>query len=295
MIRRSRPDVVHGHSAIGGAIARFAASGTGCARIYTPHGLFPARSAYAVERAFGRMTDRLIAMSPSEAELVAQLRLVPAEHIVVIPNAVELASPAPSTIDLRAELGVDLRAPLVGTVARLAPQKAPEVFVRACSRVAAVVPDARFVMVGDGPLLDDVKSEVAASGLSDRLLLLRDRLDGDALMSQFDVFALSSRYEAGAPYAAMEAMRAGTPVVVTDVVGCCDTVEPGHSGFVVPPDNPAALADAVTRLLADPMARRQIADRARARLEARFDVRRFGTAHTDLYRSVARKPALQIS
>jgi glycosyltransferase involved in cell wall biosynthesis len=291
LIRRNRPDVVHGHSAIGGAIARFAASRSGCARVYTPHGLYPARSAYAVERALGSLTDRLIAVSPSEAEMVARLRLVPRERVVVIPNAVELENPAPSTIDLRTELGVDLDAPVIGTVARLAPQKAPEVFVRACSRVAAVFPDARFVMVGDGPLLQEVRSEVAASGLDDRLLLLRDRPDGDALMSQFDVFALSSRYEAGAPYAAMEAMRAGTPVVVTDVVGCRDTVEPGRSGYVVPPDDPAALADAVTHLLADARARRRMVDAARARLEARFDVRRFGTALTHLYRSLASETA----
>jgi glycosyltransferase involved in cell wall biosynthesis len=286
LVRKYRPHIVHGHSAIGGAVARLASHGTRARRVYTPHGLYPTRGAYTVERALGRSTDCLVAMSASEAQLVAQQRLVPSERVVVIPNAVELAGPEPSRFDLRRQLGVDSRVPLVGTVARLAHQKAPEVFVRACARIAAEVPEACFVMVGDGALLRETQREVSVAQLTDRFLVVRDRNDGAALMTQFDVFVLASRYEAGAPYAVMEAMRAGTPVVVTDVVGNRDAIEHGSSGFMVGADDPAAVARAVVPLLRDPALHDRVAGAARDRLRAYFDVRDFGAAFTDLYRGL---------
>jgi glycosyltransferase involved in cell wall biosynthesis len=287
LVARVRPAVVHGHSAIGGAVARLAAARTGVARVYTPHGIYPARSAYAVERALGRLTDRLVAASSSEADLARRLRLVPPGRITVIPNGVDLEPPPPSSLDLRAELGVPPGTPVVGTVGRVVPQKAPETFVHACARVASAVPDARFVLVGDGPLVPRVREEVAAAGLDGRFRLLRDRADGDALMGQFDVFTLASRYEAGATFVTMEAMRARTPVVVTDVVGNRDAVEPGRSGFVVPPDDPDALAGAVVTLLRDPALRARVAEAAHARVVERFDNRHFGRMLTELYRTLA--------
>jgi glycosyltransferase involved in cell wall biosynthesis len=288
IIRRLRPDVVHGHSAIGGAVARLAAVGTGVARVYTPNGLYPARSAHVVERALGRLTDCMIAVSPSEAALAEHLHLVPAGRIVVIPNAIDLENPGAPAVDLRARLGVESGTPLIGTVGRLAPQKAPEVFVRACCRVARVQPAARFVLVGDGPLAQQVSTELASTGIIDRFLLLQDCLNAETLMSQFDVFALPSRYE-GATYAVMEAMRAGTPVIVTDVVGNRDAVEDGHSGLFVPADDPEALADAMCRLLSDPALSRRIGEAGRARVAERFDVRKSGQALAHLYRSLAKQ------
>jgi glycosyltransferase involved in cell wall biosynthesis len=109
------------------------------------------------------------------------------------------------------------------------------------------------------------------------------------LMRQFDVFVLASRYEGG-PYAPLEAMRVGTPVVVTDVIGSRDTVEHGRSGLVVPPDDPDALAAAVVRLLADPDLRRRLAGGGRARLAERFDVRRMAGRLGNLYQTLPSLP-----
>jgi glycosyltransferase involved in cell wall biosynthesis len=99
------------------------------------------------------------------------------------------------------------------------------------------------------------------------------------------VFVLSSRYEGG-PYAPLEAMRAGTPVVVTDVVGSRDTVVDGESGLVVAPDDPAALAAAVTRVLADRCLAERLAAGGRDRLAARYDVRLMADRLALLYRAL---------
>jgi glycosyltransferase involved in cell wall biosynthesis len=287
IINRLRPDVVHGHSSIGGAVARLAAVGTRARRVYTPHGLFPARAAYAMERALGRITDRFIAASPSEARLAQRLRLVPPDRMFVIPNGLDLSLPDGATVDVRARLGVDPSTLVVGMVGRLAPQKAPEVFVRACAKVASDLTDTRFVLVGDGPLADDVMAEIDATGRADHFLLLRDRPDAETLMGQFDVFALSSRYEAGAAYAVMEAMRAAVPVVVTDGVGNRDAIVDGRSGLVVPRDDPDRLAQAILRLLSSPDLRRRVGRAGRDRVAARFDLREVARSITRLYRSLA--------
>jgi glycosyltransferase involved in cell wall biosynthesis len=285
LINRVKPAVVHGHSAIGGVVARLGAVGTSSARVYTPHGLYPALSACAIERALGPLTDRFIALSTSEGEFAQHLRLVPRERMAVIPNGLEVDGDRPAPFKLRAVFDVSEDTPIVGSVARLVPQKAPEIFIRACARIATKVPEARFVLVGDGPLLNRVRSELCETELGDRFLLLRDRPDGDRLMREFDVFALSSRYE-GAPFATMEAMRAGTPVVVTDVIGSRDSVENGRSGFVVPPEDPDALADAIVTLLDDPELRHRVGDAGRDRVTSRFDIERSSAALCALYHSV---------
>jgi glycosyltransferase involved in cell wall biosynthesis len=170
----------------------------------------------------------------------------------------------------------------------LVPQKAPDVFVRACAQIARAIPEARFTLIGDGPMAQAVESEVARAGVDERFLLLRNFQGAAAVMGQFDVFALASRYE-GAPYAPMEAMRARTPVVLTDVIGNRDIVEHGRSGFVVPPDDPEALGTEVVRLLRDPDARARVAREAWKKLEAEFDVRVMARSLEALYRRLAQE------
>ena len=289
LIRTVRPDLVHGHSSIGGAAARLAAVGTRVPRVYTPNGLLTSPGALAVERRLGRLTEAFVAVSETEAEVAERRALAPPDRIFVIPNGIELDDPGPPVVDLRTRLGIDDSTPLVGTVSRLAHQKAPEVFVRACARVAAAFPDARFVLVGEGPLARLVATEIAAAELDGRMLHLRGVHGAPTLMRQLDVFVLASRYEGG-PYAPLEAMRVGTPVVVTDVIGSRDTVENGRSGLVVSPDDPDALADAVGRLLADPALRCSLAEGGRARLAQRFDVRRMADRLGNLYQTLTTAP-----
>ena len=152
------------------------------------------------------------------------------------------------------------------------------------------MPDVRFVLVGDGPLADLVEAEINRLGLDDRFLLLQHCNEGPRIITQFDVFALPSRYEAGAAFAPMEAMRAGTPVVLTDVVGNRDAVEDGTSGFIVPVDAPEALADRVVRLLDDAALRQRFSAAATDRLSQRFDIRSAAARLRDVYLQAARCP-----
>src|SRR4051812_13397230 len=99
--RRTRPDVIHGHSAIGGAVGRLAAIGSQTPCVYTPHGFFPARSAWAVERALAPLTDCLVAASKSEAEQAQQHGVAVRGRVVVIPNVVDPRECGTPVFDLR--------------------------------------------------------------------------------------------------------------------------------------------------------------------------------------------------
>jgi len=287
LVASVEPDVVHGHAAIGGAVARIAATGSGAARVYTPNGLLPNRAAIGAERALGRLTDRFIAVSASEAEFAVARRLVPRVRIEVIANGIDLRPPAPSPIDLRSRLGVDPAVPLVGSIGRLAGQKDPATFVAACGLMARSS-QARFVLIGDGPLREEVEAAAEAAGLAGRFLLIPGLEEAASVIPQFDAFVLTSRYEAG-PYAPLEAMRAGTPVVVTDVAGNRDAVRAGETGLLVAPGSAEAVASAVLRLLGETALGARLTAAAREDLAARFDVTRMAERTGRMYDGVARR------
>ena len=283
LLRRERPDIVHGHSSIGGLLARVASTGLRLPTVYTPNGIAQARIGIAAERALRSRTDVLVAVSHSEADLARRLRLSRGE-VVVIPNGIDLTEP-PAPLDLRSHLGFPPSAPLVGTISRLVPQKAPEDFVAACAVVAGRIPEARFVLVGSGELEAGVERAVDAAGLRPRFGRIGELPGAAGALGQLDVFALSSRFEGG-PYSPLEAMRAGVAVVLTDVVGSHDAVEDGVSGRLVPPGDPDALGTAIADLLGDGDERRRIAAAGRTRVVSLFDVRAMGSALDDLYARV---------
>ena len=283
LARRTRADVLHGHSSVGGALAR--ALPVRAARVYTPNGLHPAPAAARVERLLGRRTDRLVAVSASEGALAQRLGLVDPARLVVVPNGVDLDPPAP--VDLHARAGLAPGTPLVGTVARLSHQKAPEDFVAVAARVLRARPDVAVVLVGDGPLAPQVDAQAAALG--PRFVRLPELPGAAAALGSLDVFCLLSRFEGG-PYAPLEAARAGVPLVLTDVVGSTDVAVDGVSGRVVAQGDVEGAARAVLDLLADPALARRTADAMRDRLAAHFDVRAQGARHTALYRELSGGP-----
>jgi len=172
-------------------------------------------------------------------------------------------------------LGIDLdrfsveRHPegIVGTVSRLVEQKGLDTLLAAVPAVVARRPDVRFVLVGDGPLRSEL--ERRAAGLPVEVLGERD--DVPDQLARFDVFVLPSRFE-GLCLAVIEAQAAGVPVVATPVGGIVETVVPGETGTLVPVDDPAALAAAISGVLDDPAAAGAMALEARRRARSRFSV-----------------------
>lgn len=281
LIQRLRPDVVHGHSSIGGAVARMATIGLSVPVVYTPHAVSRARPALAFERLLHRRTDLLIAVSGSERDYATAHGLADPDHVAVIPPGIELTPPPPLPESLRSRLGISTEVPLIGCVGRLAWQKAPEVFVSACGVVADRLPSAHFVLIGSGPLQTLVEKAIAQTGIEDRFHLVPSIPRADAALGELDIYALPSRFE-GSPRTAVEAMRAGVPVVAADADGSRDVVEHWVSGLLVPRDEPYELAAAILTLLKDEALRKRLVRGARSRLY-RFDERFMASATATVY------------
>ncbi|MDQ6837221.1 MAG: glycosyltransferase [Actinomycetota bacterium] len=287
LVRRVHPGVVHGHSSVGGALARLAGPPARRPVVYTPNGLATGAAAIHLERLLGHATAALVAVSDSEAALARHLRLVEPGRIRVIPNGIELHPPVPTDVaDLRIRLGLAPGVPLIGTVARLVDQKAPEDFVAVCAEVIRRRPDVHGVLIGMGPLQDNMDRAIAREGLAGRFHQIEYLPRAEAVLDQLDVFALVSRFEGG-PYAPLEAMRAGVPVVLSDVIGNRDVIEPGRSGMLCPFGDIDGMARAIVELLEHDSRRVAMTEAASARLRQRFDLRCMGEALTALYRALS--------
>jgi glycosyltransferase involved in cell wall biosynthesis len=285
LIRRHRPDVVHGHSSLGGAISRLSTPRMQAPVVYTPNGLSRAPWALTVERYLGSRTDWFVAVSESEGEFAVRKRLVPAERMSVVRNGIEQLPPPPPRPSLRARLEIPEHTPLVGCLGRLTWQKAPEVYVAACAIAGRSVPEAHFVLIGSGLEDAKVRDALEDSQLGDRFHWLDALPDAAGAFGELDLYVLPSRFEGG-PYTPLEAMRAHTPVILTDVAGNRDTIEDGVSGLLVPVDDPERLGDAIADLLRDRERRARRAVAGAARLTPLFDVREMGEHTARVYERV---------
>jgi glycosyltransferase involved in cell wall biosynthesis len=266
-VRRGRYAVVHTHSGKAGMLGRWAAwlaglMGPRPVIIHTVHGWSHHERQHPLARRFfilleqltAPITDKLIVVSPLNTEKGLRDNIANPSKYVTIRSGIDLdhfRHPQRRIEAVRDELGIPRDAPVVGTVTRLSEQKAPLDFVAAAAIVNDHHPKAHFVIVGDGPLRDEVEAEVAAQGLTNSVHLTGLRRDVPDLMHSFDIFALSSLWE-GLPRVLPQAMAAALPIVATAVDGNAEAVTDGLNGLLAPPGDPAAFASALLELLDDP-------------------------------------------
>ena len=278
LCRRERPEILHANSSKAGVLGRIAgALARVPIRVFTVHGWafaayrgLPGRLYLWADRLVRPLTTLVICVAENERELGLRARTCLPERSVVVHNAVDVGS-----FTRRRHAGGP---PSIISVGRFAYPKDYATLVQA---LAAVDADYRASLVGEGPARPAVAADVRRL-LAGHVELLGARRDVPELLASADVFALSSRSE-GLPISVLEAMAARLPVVATDVGGMSELVVDGETGFLVPPADPKALAEALERLLLDTGLRRQFGAAARRRAEQRFDLARFREAHLTLY------------
>jgi glycosyltransferase involved in cell wall biosynthesis len=276
-------DVVHTHSSKAGLLGRVAAFLAGVpVVVHTVHGWSfnatqpaPQRALYvSLERLAARATHVLVAVSRRNLEAGLGLGIGRPEQYELLRSGIDLESFRTAGVDreaARASLGYGPAHRVVGSVACLKPQKAPLDFVRAAAEAHAREPSLRFFLAGDGELRPAVEAEIARLGLEGIVQLLGWRRDVPQLLAAMDVFLLTSLHE-GLPRAVLQAMAAGVPVVATDVDGTPEVVEPGVTGWLVPPARPAAAGRAVLAAISDVPQRQRVVDEAGRRLTRDFDI-----------------------
>jgi glycosyltransferase involved in cell wall biosynthesis len=288
LLRRERPDLFHAHMSspvackwgLAAAVAARVPAVLGTVQVggYEP----PDQVAYWQLRALARGVDRYLAVSRDIArELVERLGW-PESKVEVSYNAVDLRRvEATAPPGLREQLGASETRPLVLTPARLDAQKGHSTLFEAIAQV----PDAVFVLAGEGPEREPLEALAAQLGIGERVRFLGRRDDVPQLLAACDIFALPSLYE-GSSLAVLEAMAAGAPVVSSAIGGTDELIEDGSSGLLAPPGDAQALAAALRRLLDDPDLRESLAARARERVERDLTRERMAARVTGVYREL---------
>ena len=285
IIRKERVHVVHSMGARADFYARIAARLAGAPVAISTIAMFVEgydvplfkRALYgAAIRLSERLCDGFIAVSDAVRKVLVKGHRIPEEKVVTIYNSgVELDTFSPQDQDglrLRRELGLDPEAPVVGTIGRLVYQKAHDVLLQAASLVVKAVPDAQFLIVGEGPLRPALERMVQELGL-ERCRFAGFRKDIPNLLSIMDVFVLSSILE-GFPQVLLESLAAARPVVATRIDGVTEVIQHGTTGLLVPPRDPHALADAIISLLKDQGLARRLGEAGRKLVEERFAISR---------------------
>src|SRR6185312_11501751 len=215
-----RPALIHAHNVKVTAVARLGSRLAGLRRpplLTTYHGV-PHEEVDAAARVL-RLADLVACVS---ADLLAQLaeRGIPGERLTVVPNGVP--DPEPTSEEtlraLDAELGLRAGAPVVSVVGRLVPQKAHDRFLRAAEIVHREVPEAKFLVVGDGELRAPTEALADRLGLGEAIVFTGIRADAATIIARSDLLVFSSEWE-GLSIAALEALARGVPVVSTAVEG----------------------------------------------------------------------------
>ena len=274
--RALRPDVVHTHNSspliYGGPAARALRVRR---LVHTKHGASDGGRAI---RYVSRLADHFVAVSEDTARVAREQEHVPAAKLRVIPNGIDIRSydrDAAARARVRAELGLDDRAILVGSVGRLVPVKNYGLLIDA---MAPLLGDhVHLAIAGGGEEAEALRAK------SDRVHWLGVRHDIPALLSAFDVFAMSSHTE-GLPLAVIEAMASSLPIACTAVGGLPRVIDSGVTGELVTPGDAVALRACLDRLVRDPARRAQLGAAARGAAVARFSMDRVVDEYLALYR-----------
>jgi glycosyltransferase involved in cell wall biosynthesis len=269
LIRRFRPDIVHMHTArahaLGVPAARLAGVGRRVVsrRVVFPIGHVSARLKYA----FG--VDRYIAISGAVADALAMAN-VAREKISIVRSGIETAPlEGADGGAARRSFGIEAGTPLVGCVAHFTREKALIDLVRAWPDVTVRAPTARLVLVGDGAERATLEREATAMGIEKAITFAGFREDVPDCIAAMDLFVLPSVME-GLSTSLLMAMALGKPVIATRAGGIPELVRPGETGILVPPNNPAALAEAIVDLLERCDLARRFSEGARRRVLDRY-------------------------
>ncbi|MCL4499024.1 MAG: glycosyltransferase [Chloroflexi bacterium] len=219
------------------------------------------------------LTDRFIAVSNAIRNDLIRRGVAPGK-ISIVYNGVDIPDERPLLSEVRAQLGLSTEHFVVGTVARLEPNKGIKFLVCAAKELREQLSDLRVVIVGAGRDKLDLEREAERLGISDIVTFTGFREDARRLMTSFDIFALPSLME-GFALVVIEAMAAGIPVVASQVGGVPEIIDNGRNGLLVDASDPRSLSQAILKLYHFPELRRSIMREAYEDFYGRFTTERF--------------------
>ena len=254
IIREERIDLLHLHQYGASNFGRIAGKITGVPTILHAHDTVYSYPTYqwVVDRLLTKHTHCTISVSEAVKNACVKKRAISPDKIIVMPNGIPLEHfkpwPPKECQVLKVQFKIPLDAPIVGTLTRFHEVKGNRYLIDAATEVLKIFSNTRFLLVGNGPLLGQLKEYVRKLGIENNVIFTGFQRDVLGMLSLFDVKVIASLAE-GHPQALLEAMAMGKAVVATKVGGVDEILMSGDTGLLVPPRDPHALADKIIHLL----------------------------------------------
>ncbi len=292
--RREKFDMVHTHTAKAGFIGRIAARLAGVPVVmHTPHGhnfygyfnSLGNKFIVMLERIAAFFADRIVVFTDLEKRDMLRYKICSGSKIDVIRSGIDLSrfeNVKAGAKKKHAEFNIGPHDLLVGMIGRLESVKGPDCFLDAAKIIAGELPQARFLIVGDGSLKEELMARSGRLGISDKVIFTGWREDIPEILSMLDVLVLPSLNEA-VGRVLLEAGAAGKPIVATDVGGVPEVLKNGETGILVPPRDPGRMAEAVAGLLRDEKRRHRMGRAAKDWVRKRFDEDKMISQLRDIY------------
>ena len=290
-IKKNNIEIVHTHSSKAGILGRLAARLAKVKIIvHTVHGwsfndcqLRPIRLFFIwLERLAASFTNKLILVSNYDKQKGLDNRIGTENKYSLIHYGINYTEFNIREQNIRKELGIDTNELVVGMVSCFKPQKSPQDFIKLAFLVNRVLPNTKFLLVGDGILRRLIESLIVKFNLQNCVILTGWRRDIPKILAVVDIFVLTSLWE-GLPIAALEAMASGKPVVATCTGGIEDIIMEGNSGFLVPPRDINKMSKRLINLLKDETLRTQMGQNSRESLDSNFSLTKMIGENENLY------------
>ncbi len=282
LLRTLKPDLVHTHASKAGILGRWAAAKVGIPAVHTIHGasFHYGQSPWAswlyrrLERSAARTTAKFIGVAEAMTDQYVAAGIAERDRFVTISSGFDVdpfLTPPRDPAEVRRELGLRPEHIVIGKIARLFHLKGHEFVIAAAKAVAALVPNVRFLFVGDGILRQQYERDIAAAGLTDHFVFagLVPPARIPELIHAMDIVVHTSLWE-GLARVLPQGLIAGKPVVSYDVDGAREVVLPDQTGFLLPPQSIPALANALITLACNPEMRCRFGATGRARFAGQF-------------------------
>ena len=294
-LAREPVDIIHAHTRVGQVVAERMTRTLGIPYVTTWHGIYKNRLGRRLWPCTGMKTIAISSLV--HRSLIEQFR-VPEERIHRVYNGIDVgyyaASPSADTLEMWCRhWRLPARQPVVGAIGRLAAGRVKgfDTLLVAAHLLKPTFPDLQVVIVGDGPrrpFLEDVAERLR---VQDRTHFLGEIQDIRVPLACMDVFVFTSRWPEAFGLTLIEAMAAGKPIVATRAGAVPEILQHGVNGWLVPPDQPAALAEGISRLLSDPVHARDLGRQARARVHEQFTIEHMVESVEAVYRETLQASA----
>jgi glycosyltransferase involved in cell wall biosynthesis len=290
-IKKNNIEIVHTHSSKAGILGRLAA---GLAEVkvilHTVHGwsfddykpIWKRILFIWLERLNARFSDKLVVTSNYDRQKGLDNHIGQENKYSLIRYGVDYTEFNIKDQNIREELGINPNDLVVGMIACFKPQKSPPDFIKLANLVNKVLPDVKFLLVGDGILRRKIEKLISKFNLQKQVVLTGWRDDIPRILSAIDVFVLTSLWE-GLPITVLEAMAASKPVISTHTGGVTEVIAEGKSGFLVTPRDINKMSERIAVLIKDENLRRQIGQNARQSLDSNFTLTNMISKTENLY------------